>query len=124
FEVTRFARDGFPVTPASLSWSLSTLQGDTLVRGTAFDFRGGIPSRSDFWTVYARGTYQNRPPISPRYHKEMPGRYLFELTRNLDTRKLPDRVYVLTITAVDARGNAGRLDTRIEIRNHDRPTPA
>jgi murein DD-endopeptidase MepM/ murein hydrolase activator NlpD len=122
FAVTRFARDGFPVAPASVSWSLSTLQGETLVRGTAFDFRGGIPSRAAFWTVYARGTYQNRPPIFPRYHKEMPGRFLFGLTRDLDTRKLRDGVYVVTITAVDARSNAGRLETRIEIRNHDRLT--
>ncbi len=124
FRVTRFARDRFAVTPASVSWSLSPLRGSRVTRGTVVDFRGGIPAPSAFWRVYARGTYQNRPPIVPRYHQQIPGKYLFELTRNLDTRTLPDGVYVVTITAADVRGNQGRLHTRIEIRNNDRLTRA
>ena len=102
-----------------MKWSLSTLEGRTVVRTvTAVDFRSGLPTGS-LWSVYARGTYQNRAPIVPRYHKKLPGRYLFVLTRLLDTRRLRDGLYVVTVTAVDAAGNAGSLRTPIEIRNHD-----
>jgi len=119
FATTHFAGDRFGVAPAALRWSLSTLDGRTVVAvGTAVDFRSGFPTGS-LWSVYARGTYQNRAPIVPRYHKKLPGRYLFELTHLLDTRRVRDGVYVVMVTAVDAAGNVGSLRTRIEIRNHD-----
>ncbi len=119
FATTHFEHDRFGVAPAALKWSLSTLEGRTVVRTvTAVDFRSGLPTGS-LWSVYARGTYQNRAPIVPRYHKKLPGRYLFVLTRLLDTRRLRDGLYVVTVTAVDAAGNAGSLRTPIEIRNHD-----
>jgi len=53
----------------------------------------------------------------PRYHQQMPGRYVFLLTSGLDTTKMRDGVYVVTVTATDARGNTGSLVSRIEIRN-------
>ena len=118
--LTRFARDGFGVTPAAVTWSLRSLRGRLIVPPTtAVDFRRSLPGRTLFWSVYARGTYQNRAPIVPRYHQEMPGRYLFLLTSALDTGKLRDGVYVVDLTATDARGNEGTLTTRIEIRNGD-----
>jgi hypothetical protein len=120
---THFARDGFAVAPAALTWSLSTLASRRVVGATrAIDFRRELPPTASFWSVFARGTYQNRAPIVPRYHQEMPGRYLFWLTSSLDTRSLRDGVYVVKVAAVDARGNKGSLSTRIEVRNHD-PLP-
>lgn len=120
FPVTSFARDRFGVTPASLTWSMSTLEGRVVVpKTTVVDFRRELPGRAMFWNVYARGTYQNRAAISPRYHKQMPGRYLFQLTPGLDTTRLDDGVYLVTATAVDVRGNRGSLKARIEIRNDD-----
>jgi len=119
FPVTSFARDRFSVVPAALTWSLSRVNGQTVVgQRTAVDFRRGVPPEVSFWRVYARGTYQNRAPIVPRYHKLMPGRYLFTLTPfPLDTRTLRDGVYAITVTAIDVRGNQGTLVERIEIRN-------
>jgi murein DD-endopeptidase MepM/ murein hydrolase activator NlpD len=123
FRVTHFARDRFAVAPAAMTWSMSTLESRRSVPDTrAFDFRRGLPPAASFWSVFARGTYQNRAPIVPRYHQQMPGRYLFWLTSSLDTRSLRDGVYVVKVAAVDARGNKGSLSTRIEIRNHD-PLP-
>jgi hypothetical protein len=120
FPVSGFARDHFPVVPAALTWSLSRVNGATVVRRHAVvDFRRGLPPQASFWRVYARGTYQNRAPIVPRYHKQMPGRFLFTLTPSpLDTQSLHDGVYVLTVNAIDVRGNEGTAVQRIEIRNH------
>jgi len=120
FSLSKFARDPFPVTPALLTWSLSTLGGRLVVpRTTAVDFR--LAARRDngaFWGVYARGTYQNRAVITARLHSYMPGRYLFRLTRSpLDTRKLANGVYVATVTAIDAGGNRNSLSERLEIWN-------
>jgi hypothetical protein len=121
FPVSNFAHDRFSVAPAAVTWSLSRLNGRTVVpRRTVVDFRRGLPPEVSFWRVYARGTYQNRAPIVPRYHKQMPGRYLFMLTPSpLDTRTLHDGVYVLAVTATDVRGNEGTLVERIEIRNSE-----
>ena len=123
FPVTSFARDRFGVTPATIRWSMSSLAGRTIVRATTlFDYRRALPDDSLFWRIYARGTYQNRPPVTPRYHQQMPGRYLFLLTPSFDTTKVHDGVYVVTVTATDARGNRGSLVSRIEIRNRDSAT--
>jgi peptidase M23-like protein len=116
--VTAFARDRFGVTPATMGWSLSSLGGRAIVRNTTlFDYRRALPENASFWRIYARGTYQNRPPVVPRYHQQMPGRYVFLLTSGLDTTTMRDGVYVVTVTATDARGNTGSLVSRIEIRN-------
>jgi hypothetical protein len=118
--LTKFARDRFPVTPASLTWSLATLGGRVVVPPTTvMDFRVAArwPNEA-FWSVYARGTFQNRAVITARLHSYMPGRYLFRLTRApLDTRRLANGVYVAKVTAVDARGNRSSLSERIEIWN-------
>src|SRR5439155_14556183 len=97
------------VTPATVSWSLAELGGRMVVpEQTVVDFRRFLPRRESFWRVYARGTYQNRPAIGNRLHREMHGRYLFRLTqKSFDTRQLHDGAYVLRVTAIDARGNTG-----------------
>jgi murein DD-endopeptidase MepM/ murein hydrolase activator NlpD len=122
FPVTSFAHDRFGVTPATVTWSLSKLEDRSTVvhKHTVFDFRKSLPSKAAFWQVYARGTYQNRAAITPRYHQQMPGKYLFWLNCGFDTTQVPDGVYAVTVTATDVRGNTGKLVTRIEIRNADR----
>jgi hypothetical protein len=119
FQLSKFARDRFPVTPAMLTWSLSTVGGRVVVAPqTVVDFRRTIPSDESFWRVYARGTYQNRSVIGARLHWLLPGRFLFKLTRSpLDTRRLANGVYVATVTAVDVSGNRSSLSERIEIWN-------
>lgn len=117
--LSKFARDRFPVTPAVVTWSLSTLGGRLIVAPhTVADFRRTIPDNEAFWSVYARGTYQNRSVIGARMHWLLPGRFLFKLTRSpLDTRRLANGVYVVTVTAIDVAGNRTSVSERIEIWN-------
>lgn len=118
--LSKFARDRFPVTPAVVTWSLSSLGGRVVVPTTrVVDFRRvALRSNAVFWAVYARGTYQNRAVIGGRLHTYMPGRYLFKLTRSsLDTRRLANGVYVATVTAIDVSGNRSSRSQRLEIWN-------
>lgn len=118
--LSKFARDRFPVTPAALTWSLATLGGRLVVPPTTVvDFRRAeVRSNASFWSVYARGTYQNRSVIGARMHSYMPGRYLFRLNRApLDTRRLANGVYVATVTVIDAHGNRSSLSERLEVWN-------
>jgi hypothetical protein len=116
---SKFARDRFPVAPAMVTWSLSTLGGRVVVATrTVVDFRRTVPSSDSFWGVYARGTYQNRSVIGDRMHWLLPGRFLFKLTPSpLDTRRLANGVYVASVTAIDVAGNRSSLSERIEIWN-------
>ena len=110
---------GLPVTPAVVSWRLATA-GGRVVRGTQtpVDFRLFEPSNHTFWRIYGRGTYPNGPVFGGQLYKKMPGRYLFRLTpHRLDTRRLADGTYVITVTARDIRGNRGSLSQRFEILN-------
>ena len=117
--LSKFARDRFPVTPAVVTWSLATLGGRVVVATrTAVDFRDNTPDNEAFWSVYARGTYQNRSVIGARMHWLLPGQFLFKLTRSpLDTRRLANGVYVVTVTAIDVAGNRSSVSERIEIWN-------
>jgi hypothetical protein len=104
---------GLPVAPALVEWSLTAPAGNEVVPlRVAADFRQTLPFNKDFWQVYARGTYQNKPRFGNIQYGDAPGRYEFRLTRpSLDTRRLRDGVYTLSVKAVDMRGNTG---TRVE----------
>jgi hypothetical protein len=53
---------GFPVTPALVTWRLTTGNGRLVVPDTVTaDFRHTEPGNRFFWTVYAPGTFQNYP---------------------------------------------------------------
>jgi murein DD-endopeptidase MepM/ murein hydrolase activator NlpD len=109
---------GLPVAPALVGWSMISLTGRPIVTNSiAANFLAGIPLNSDFWSVYARGTYQNMPRFATQYFAGMPGRYLFMLAPAFDTHLLPNGVYQLTVSAVDTRGNTGQLTTRVTILN-------
>jgi len=112
---------GMPVAPALLTWHLQTLAGRE-IGGThvAVDFRRVIPPNPEFWSYYARGTYQNMSVFKPHYSYAQPGCFLFKLTRGkFDTRSVPDGIYDLVVTAADIRGNHSSSSRRITI--HNRP---
>jgi hypothetical protein len=108
---------GLPVAPALVEWKLTKAGGETVVPLTiAADFRFTVPPNIDFWTVYARGTYQNMPRIGRQQFSLMPGQYIFTLAPELDVRKqFGAGVYQVTVSAVDTRGNAGSLARRFSV---------
>ena len=109
----------FPVTPAVVSWRLTTSTGATVVPSRVVaDFRHTLPPNRHFWRVYAAGTYQNFPVFGHVYFFGKPGRYLFNLTPNgLDTKRLPDGNYVLGVQVADVCGNRGLFAERVSVRN-------
>jgi Peptidase family M23 len=112
---------GLPTAPALITWRIQRPDGKVIVPDrTAVDFRSTVPENSAFWTVYARGTYQNMCVFGPHYSYMEGGEYLFRLTPDgLDTSELADGVYDLVVTATDMRGNHGSLTLRITV--HNRP---
>jgi hypothetical protein len=101
------SRPMLPVAPAALLWSLTMPDGRVVISERAgLDFRNTIPDNSDFWDVYARGTYQNHAIFAGHAHAQLTGRYLFHVVPDLfNTRRLPNGDYTLNITAVDTRDN-------------------
>jgi hypothetical protein len=111
---------GMPVTPSELEWRMWAPGSDTPVIPTRMiaSFTRGLPPNSAFWTIYERGTYQNQPRIGGFLYRDMPGRFIFDLTpTGLDTTTLKNGPYEITVTALDPRGNMGVLSTRIFVRN-------
>lgn len=113
--------NGLPTTPALITWRIQRPDGKVILPDRlAVDFRSSVPKNSSFWTVYARGTYQNMCVFGPHYSYMEGGQYLFKLTpQGFDTRALHDGVYDLVVTATDMRGNHGSLAERITV--HNRP---
>jgi len=99
---------GLPVSPAFVSWSLRSFDGGWTIRETVVaDFRRVLPFNRDFWRVYARGTYQNKPRFGRKQYLSAPGRYEFLLTpTRLDTTRLMDDLYTVRVTVADVRGNS------------------
>lgn len=111
--------DRFPVAPALVTWRLQRWDGRLVIpERVAVDFREAIPSRSLFWSYYARGTYQNMAVFYPHYNWGQPGCFLFKLTPTaFDTRTVKDGVYDLVVTATDIRGNHSSKSLRLTIHN-------
>jgi hypothetical protein len=112
---------GYPVAPAVVSWSMTNSQGRDVVRPTIVaDFRFTIPANRQFWRVYARGTYQNKPRFGFQQFRTWPGKYVFRLTKTaLDTTKLPDGPYLIKVTAEDSAGNKTTRSETITVCNAD-----
>ena len=108
-----------PVTPAIVGWRMTTLAGKAVVPGhKIFDVTGGLPAQPTFWSVFARGTYQNNPRFNRQVYSGLPGRYIFNLTPTpIDTHQFPNGLYQITASAYDVRGHRATLTTRIAIRN-------
>ena len=112
---------GLPIAPALVSWKLTKLGGTALVPlQAAADFRTTVPPNPQFWTVYARGTYQNAPRFGLQQFGGLPGRFLYVLSPELDTRTLPNGVALISVGVKDERGNVGGLTQRIWIYNNPR----
>lgn len=110
---------GFPVVPALLTWKLA-LDGHPVLRRTVVDFRHTRPEESDFWRVYAPGTYQNFPDFDHHFYWHHAGRYLFNLTPSLlNTHLLANGTYTISVTASDTCGNQATLDQTLIINNSD-----
>jgi hypothetical protein len=103
---------GLPVSPALLSWEIRTWQGRRVTeRAVAVDFRSRLPRRDEFWSVYARGTYQNMAAFAGHYSWGQRGAYLYKLA-TFDTRTLQPGAYDLVVIASDMRGNASSATRR------------
>jgi peptidase M23-like protein len=112
------AFDGFPVSPALVSWSLYRVGGSTYVRDAdAADFRTTLPSAKLFWNVYARGSYQNAPRFSNRQFF-VPGRFLYNLAHEVDTRAYPNGLYEVLVRVADMRDNESEAALQFVIANH------
>jgi hypothetical protein len=111
----------FPVSPALVSWSMRRVGGGVLQPEiAAFDVRTGLPTKPEFWDIYARGTYQNAPRFANRQFNLMPGRYLYNLNAAFDTRTVANGVYQISAAAEDTRGNRSFLNQRFTIVNQPR----
>ena len=108
---------GFPVSPARVTWSLARVGAAPLVRNAvAADFRFTLPPQRRFWSVYARGSFQNAPRFSNRQFF-MPGTFLYNLAGSLDTRRYRNGVYTVTVTVSDSSGNSSDAQQRFTIVN-------
>jgi hypothetical protein len=117
---------GLPVTPELVTWDVVKLGRGVVIPTTiAADFTRTLPPPGQFWTTYARGTYQNVPRFSNQQFAAMPGKFLFLLQPALDTRVLGNGVFILTVRVSDARGNAAALSQRFSVLNppSDCPNP-
>jgi hypothetical protein len=111
---------GLPVAPAVVSWRVQTATGKVVVENhVTADFRRTIPPDAAFWSVYARGTFQNMAVFGRHYSYLEPGCFLFSLTQTFDTAQLRDGVYDLVVTATDVRGNSSSRSQRFTV--HNRP---
>jgi hypothetical protein len=105
--------------PALVTWRIERWNGGVVVREqVARDARLRIPEDSEFWSTFARGTYQNQSVFGSHYSYQQPGRYLFKLTpRPFDTNRLADGVYDLVVTAADVAGHRGTKTLRFTVHN-------
>ncbi len=112
--------NGLPVTPARLTFRIATFpQGATVVRETAaMDVSQTLPSTSDMWHTYARGTHMNMVQMGVHRYWYNPGAYLFKLTpAAFDTHRLKDGVYRMTVTAWDTAGNHSSTTQVFQVHN-------
>jgi len=108
------------VTPAKLTFRIAAFpQGKIVIpETTAMDVTRNLPSTSDMWHTYARGSHMNMVQMGVHRYWYQPGVYLFKLTPALfDTRRLKDGVYQLTVTAWDTAGNHSSTTQIVNVHN-------
>ncbi len=111
---------GLPVTPAKLTYRVTTFPDAqaAIPETVAMDVTHRLPSTSDMWHTYARGTHMNMVKMGTHRYWYQPGAYLFKLTPgSFDTHRLKDGVYRLTVTAWDAAGNHSSTSQIINVHN-------
>ena len=98
------------LVPSVVRWRLIPSNGDPPSPwATVADFRFGLLPASLYSTIYAPGTYQNKP--------NRPGSYRFWLTQSLDTRSLPNGTYWIEVQAADLSGAFGDQQLQITVAN-------
>jgi hypothetical protein len=98
------------LVPSVVRWRLIPATGDPPTPWrTAADFRTRLLPASQYATIYAPGTYQNKP--------NRPGDYRFWLTSSLDTTSLPNGTYWIEVQAESLRGGTGDNMLAITITN-------
>ena len=115
---TRGLWASMPTSPAVVTWRVERARDAAVVvrRRTAFDVRVRVPSSTDFWGFYARGTRQNMATFRRHRYWLQPGVFVFRLGF-LDTRELADGIYAVVATAHDIRGNRATTRGIFGIRN-------
>ena len=118
---------GLPTTPAVVAWKVEQAADDATVVPTrkVFDVRKRVPRAEDFWKVYLRGTHQNMATFKLHRFWRQQGLFVFRLGE-LDTRRLADGIYTISVTALDIRGNAATAREVFTVYNHPgwpAPTP-
>lgn len=107
-----------PVAPALVQWSMTRIGGKVVVPlRTAADFRSQVPPNGVFTNVYGKGTYENGPRFGREQYPAMPGRFLFLLSPNYDTTRIPNGNYVIAVRVADTRGNRTTSTRRINVLN-------
>lgn len=102
--------DGAHLVPSLVRWRLIPDTGDPPTPWrVAADFRFHLLPASAYATVYAPGTYQNKP--------NRPGDYRFWLVQTLDTSSLPNGTYYIEVQAVNLAGLVGDQLQQITIAN-------
>ncbi len=108
--------NGFPVTPARITWRIE--RNGRVVERTrvAHDVRTSVPRNNAFWKTFARGTHQNWPIFAGKKLQFRPGTYLLKLSGDgFETRRLANGVYQIIVTAEDTAGNRAELSRRLVI---------
>ena len=98
------------LVPSVVRWRLIPENGDPPTPWrTAADFRYSLMRASQYATVYAPGTYQNKP--------NRPGDYRFWLTSSLDSASLPNGEYWVDVQASNLAGSVGENMLAITVGN-------
>ena len=103
-----------------MSWALLSGNRYVVQPTVVVDFRYTLPLPREFWKIYARGTYQNKPRFGNQQYRAGPAVSQYRLTRGLfDTRKLADGTYTLRVTVEDTAGNKTTNAEAITVCNAD-----
>ena len=103
------------IVPALLRWRLVAPASRPPKWTTAVDFRLHIPSNRMYSDVYAPGTFPNRP--------DRPGRYVFYLARDWNTRGLPTGRYQIQVEASAPRGPTTFASLTLDVASDGVSTP-
>ena len=111
-----------PVSPARITFRIERIipkpAAIVVPETVARDVTERLPASAILWSSYARGTHMNMPNFGTHRYWRQPGVYLFKLTpAPLDTTRLHDGIYRITVTAADTAGNHGSSSQIFSVHN-------
>ncbi len=102
--------DNAILSPATISWSVSDAQGNTVMDTKMAEDFGKVMCSADILDqIYATGTIQNSTTAA--------GNYNYYLIKNWDTTKMPNGVYSVSVTATDTGGNKTTKIFSVKVNN-------